>query len=255
MHIDTFFFYAFTFPAQFDAYFLEGKGGKLADGMHFACGYHEVFRCIVLKNQPHTFYIIFRISPVATCIQITQIQFVLETLGYAGGGQRNLTGYECFSSTFAFVIEKDTVYGKHTITFAVVLCNPEAVLFGYSVRAAGIERSCFRLGDFLYFTVKFRSGGLVNLCLFLHAEDADSFQHTQRADGICLCGVFRYVERYFYMALCSEVIYFVRLYLLDDADQRAAVRHVTVMQVNGALLLHVAYPFVEVQMFDAPCIE
>ena len=184
-----------------------------------------------------------------------EIQFVLETLGYAGGGQRNFAGYECFSSAFAFVIEKDTVYGKHTITFAVVLCNPEAVLFGYSVRAAGIERSCFRLGDFLYFTVKFRSGGLVNFCLFLHAEDADSFQHTQRADGICLCGVFRYVERYFYMALCSEVIYFVRLYLLDDADQRAAVRHVTVMQVNGALLLHVAYPFVEVQMFDAPCIE
>ena len=29
---------------------LEGECGKLTNSMHFSCGNHEIFRCIMLKN-------------------------------------------------------------------------------------------------------------------------------------------------------------------------------------------------------------
>ena len=42
---------------------------------------------------------------------------------------------------------------------------------------------------------------------------------------------------------------------LDDADERAAVRHVSPVEIDGALLFHVAHPFVEVEVLDASGIE
>ena len=153
------------------------------------------------------------------------------------------------------MIEKDTVYGKHSITFAVVFGNPETILFGYSVRATGIERRCFRLRNFLYFSVEFRSRCLINLCFFLHAQDADSFQHTECTNGVRFSCVFRYIKRYLYMTLCGKIIDFIRLHLLNDSNERTAIRHIAIMQVNSTFLFHVAHPFVEVQVFDTSCIE
>ena len=62
----------------------------------------KVFRRIVLQDKPHTFHMVFGISPVAACIQIAQIQFVLESLCNAGGSQRNLAGNEGFAAALAF---------------------------------------------------------------------------------------------------------------------------------------------------------
>ena len=53
------------------------------------------------------------------------------------------------------------------------------------------------------------------------------------------------------MALGGKVIYFVRLHTLDDTDERAGVCHVSIVQVNGTFLFHVAYPLIEVEVFDA----
>lgn len=57
------------------------------------------------------------------------------------------------------------------------------------------------------------------------------------------------------MALCRQIVDFVRLYLLYDADKRAAVRHVPVVQVYETVLLHVPYPFIQIEMFYASGVE
>ena len=57
------------------------------------------------------------------------------------------------------------------------------------------------------------------------------------------------------MALSREVVDFVGLGLLDDADERTAVGHVAIVQVDESALLHIAHPLVEVEMLDAPGVE
>ena len=118
--------------------------------MHLSGGNHEVFRCVVLQDEPHAFHVVAGISPVTACVEVSQIQFVLKALGYACGGQCDFAGYECFAAAFAFVVEEDTVDGEHAVAFTVVLRNPEAVLLGYAVRAARVERGSLFLGHFLY---------------------------------------------------------------------------------------------------------
>ena len=254
-YVDTFLVYAFAFPAQFYAGFLKGKCGKFAYGVHLSGSNHEVFRRIVLQDKPHTFHIVFGISPVAACIQITQIQLVLESLCNACGSQCNLACNESLAAAFALMVKEDTVHGIHVIAFAVVLRNPETILFGYAIRAARIERSRLLLRHFLHLTEQFRSRCLINSCLLLHAQNAHGFQHTQRTYRIGFRRVFGYVERNFHVALCGKIINFIRLHLLYDADERAAVRHISIVQVHQAVFLHVAYPFIQVQMFDTSGIE
>ena len=223
--------------------------------MHLSGSNHEVFRRIVLQDKPHTFHIVFGISPVAACIQIAQIQFVLESLCNAGGSQRNLAGNEGFAAALAFVVEENAVYGEHSVAFAVVLCNPETVLFGYAVGAARVERGSLLLRHFLYLAEQFRGRCLIYLGFLFQTENAYSFEHAQRTYSICFGGIFGYIERDLYVALCSKVVYLVRLHLLDNAYQRAAVRHISIMQVDSSLLLHVAHPLIEIQVLDASGIE
>ena len=73
VHIDSFFFHPFSFPTQFYTDFLKCQCTEFTHRMVLSGCYHKIFRCLMLKNQPHTFHIIFGISPVAQRIQVTQI--------------------------------------------------------------------------------------------------------------------------------------------------------------------------------------
>jgi len=153
------------------------------------------------------------------------------------------------------VVKQDTIAGKHPVSFPVVLGNPETVLFGHSVGRAGIEGGGFFLRYFLHLSVEFRSGSLVDAGFLLHTQDAYSLQYPQGSHGIRFCCVFRHIEGYFHMALSRQVVDFVGLHGLDDANERAAVGHVAVVQLNLLFLLHILDPLVEVQMFYACGVE
>ena len=83
---------------------------------------------IVLQDKPHTFHIVFGISPVAQGVQIPQVQFILESLCDACCRQGNFPGNKSFAPAFTFVIEQNAVYGKRAIAFAVILGYPETCL-------------------------------------------------------------------------------------------------------------------------------
>ena len=57
------------------------------------------------------------------------------------------------------------------------------------------------------------------------------------------------------MALGCQIVDFIRLHGLDDADERTGIRHVPVVEVNQAVFLHVPHPFVQVKVFDAARVE
>ena len=61
----AFFFKPFAPDLQFDTCVVEGLLTKLPNRMLLTCGYHEIFRSLVLQNKPHTFHIVFSIAPIA----------------------------------------------------------------------------------------------------------------------------------------------------------------------------------------------
>lgn len=57
------------------------------------------------------------------------------------------------------------------------------------------------------------------------------------------------------MALGRQVVDFIRLHGLDDADQGAGIRHVAIVEVDQPVFLHVPHPLVQVKMLDAARVE
>lgn len=81
------------------------------------------------------------------------------------------------------------------------------------------------------------------------AEDANRFEHAQRAVGVG--GVFRLFEADRDVALRGEVVRFGGLHLLDDADQAAEVGEIAVVQDE----LAAAFVRFLIEMVDAVGVE
>ena len=246
---------AFAFPAQLDADMMEGQGAELADGVVLARSDDEVLRLLLLQDEPHALHVVLGVAPVAEGVEVAEVELVLVPLLDAGGGEGDLAGDEGLAAAFALVVEEDAVGGKHAVALAVVLHDPEAVLLGHAVGRARVKRRRLLLRHLLHLAEELGGGGLVDAAFVLQPEDAHGLEETQGADGIGLGGVFRAVERHLHVALGGEVIDLVGLHLLDDAHQRRRVGHVAVMQGEQALVLHVAHPFVEVEVLDAARVE
>src|SRR5580692_4803354 len=95
--------------------------------------------------MPHSFHILRCISPVTTCIQISQIEFSLPPGMDSGGSASDFTGDESLSSPWAFMIEENSVGGKHAVRFAIVHSHPMTVYLGCTVGTARMKWCIFVL--------------------------------------------------------------------------------------------------------------
>ena len=75
--IDTLFIHIGTLPFQFDSCMAECQGGELTNAVLYAGGDDEIFRSIMLQDQPHTLDIILRITPVSERREVSKIQLFL----------------------------------------------------------------------------------------------------------------------------------------------------------------------------------
>ena len=149
------------------------------------------------------------------------------------------------------MVEQDPVAGKDSVRLAVVDRDPVAIELGDSIWRARIERRGLALRRLAYLAVQLGGRRLVETRPFFQTEYADRFQHAQRAQRIGVGRVFRFFERDGDVALCSEVVDFLRLGLLDDTDKAGGIRHVPVVQHQAALrVVRIA-----VQVIDALRIE
>ena len=74
--------------------------------------------------------------------------------------------------------------------------------------------------------------------LFTKAQDADRFEKAKRAKRVSIRGIFRGLETHLDVALRGEVVNFVRLDLLNDANEVRRIGEVAIMQkkVNAGLM-------------------
>ena len=128
------------------------------------------------------------------------------------------------------MVKQDAVAGVQAVGFAVVDGDPVAVDLGGAVGTARVEGSGFPLGDFPDLAEHFAGGGLIKAGLALQAENADAFEQAQRAKGVGVGGVFGGLERDLDVALRGEVVDFVGLGMLENADQVGGVGEVAVVQ-------------------------
>lgn len=116
------------------------------------------------------------------------------------------------------MVKEDAITGIHAIGFSVVNGNPVGVELGHGIRRTWVEGRGFLLGDFLNEPVELRGRGLVEASLLLKAENADGFEDTQSAECIGVGSVFGFFKADLDVALSGQVVDFVRLGLLNDAD-------------------------------------
>ena len=71
----------------------------------------------------------------------------------------------------------------------------------------------------VHLTEELGGGSLIYPCFRFQSQDAYGFEHTQCADSVRFGSIFGHVERYLHMTLCCQIVDFIRLHLLYDADQ------------------------------------
>ena len=127
------------------------------------------------------------------------------------------------------MVEKDSADGEYVIGLAVIYGYPVGVEFGHPVWTFGMKRGSFVLGRGSGAEHP-RSGGLVEFGFVAQAEELDGFQYPQGSQGVGVGGVFRGIERDLDMALGSDVVYLIRLYFLDEADEVGGVGEISVVE-------------------------
>lgn len=225
-----------VFPPQSNAQFRRGYFDEPAHGILSAGGDDEIFGLVLLQHEPLHFHIVTRVSPVAQCVEVAQMQTVVQPERQPCQSASDFAGDKGFTPDRRFVVEEDAVAGIHIIRFPIIYCNPISVQFGARIGRTGIERRCFRLGNFPHQAVQFGSGSLIETGFVFQTENAYGFQQAQRAQTIHVGGIHRRIEGNLHVTLGREVINFIRLHFLNNADEICGVCQVAVMQYKTPIL-------------------
>ena len=229
----------FALPLEFDADIVEGELGKLADAVLHARGDDVVLGLARLEDEPHTLDVVLGVAPVAEGVEVAEVEFVLQALGDAGGGEGDLAGDEGLATALALVVEEDAVAAEHAVGVAVLLDDPEAVLLGDGIGAEGVEGGVLVLGHFLDLAVELGGGGLVDLAAIGEAHLADGLDDAEHANGINIGGELGGVKADLHVALGGEVVDLRGAHVGDDADDGHGVAEVGVVEVEVGAALEV----------------
>jgi len=128
------------------------------------------------------------------------------------------------------VVKQNTIYCKHIIGLPIIDRDPIGIQLCHSIGASGIEGRGFALWNGLHQSIEFAGGSLVHFCFFRESQQANRLQYPQRADAIGIGRIFRFFETYLYVAHGREVINFVGLCFLDNANEVGAIGEVAVVE-------------------------
>ena len=183
-----------------------------------------------MEHAPLHLDVVAGMTPVTQGVEVAHEEALVEAGIDAGEAAGDLAGDEGFAAPGAFVIEEDAVAGIHAVGLAVVDGDPVGVELGDAVGAAGIEGGGFLLGDLLDEAVELGGGGLVDAGFGGEAEDANSLEDAEGAEGVGIGGVFRSLEGDSDVTLGAEVVDLVGLDLLNDADQVGRIGEIAVVE-------------------------
>lgn len=225
-----------VFPTQRDAQFRRSYFDESAHGILSAGGDDEIFGLVLLQHEPLHFHIVPRVSPVAQRAEIAQMQTVVQPERQPRQSAGDFAGDKGFAPDRGFVVEENAVAGIHVIRFSIIYCDPIGVQLGAGIRRTGIERRCFRLGNFPHQAVQFGSGSLIETGFVFQTENAYGFQQAQRAQTIHVGGIHRRIKGNLHMTLGREIIDFIRPHFLNNADKIRGVGQIAVMQYKTPII-------------------
>ena len=226
---------ALALPAEADANVLEGPLHELPHGMLDTRSDDEVIRLVLLQDQPHALDVVLGVAPVAQAVEVAELQVVLQALGNARCGERDLAGHEVLAAPRRLVVEQDAVAREHAVGLAVLLGDPVAVLLRHGVGRVRVEVGLLVLGHLLDLAVELGGRSLVDAAGLLEPQDADGLQHAQHAERVHVAGVLGRAEGGADVGLGGEVVHLVRSDLRHDADHRRGVGEIAVVQRHRAL--------------------
>ena len=97
-------------------------------------------------------------------------------------------------------------------------------------------RDSFRLWYLLDFAIQLRCRSLINSCLLCKSEQSDCFKNPQGPYAIHIGRIFRFFETHLDMGHGAEIIDFIWLDFLDDANDISSIRQVSVVQDEIAVI-------------------
>ena len=151
-------------------------------------------------------------------------------MGDGGDRAGDLAGHKGLAAPRAFMVEENAVGGVKAIGLPVIHGDPVGVELGGRVGAAWPERRGLPLGGLQCLAVKFRRRGLVEARASAQSQDANRLQQSKRPQPVRVGRVFGGLEAHLHMALRREIVDFVRLGFLDDANDVGRVRHVPIVE-------------------------
>src|SRR5579862_198277 len=183
-----------------------------------------IVRLSLLQRKPHRFHVVSSETPIALGFEISEKELLLQPLLDATDRARDLAGYESFSALRTLVIKQDSIADKQAVGLPVIDGVPVGGHLADRIRTARIERGMLvlRRGGC---PEHFGGPGLIitNLLAALADMITQRFEQPQRTQCIHVGGVFGDVERYFDVALGSEVIHLIRTDLIQDVPERGSV--------------------------------
>ena len=157
---------------------------------------------------------------------------ILQAAGDTPRCQSDLTGDKVFAAALRLVVEQNTVAGKHSIRLTILSDHPKPILFRYRIRTVRMERRVLILRAFLHLAIQLGGRRLINTAGLIQSGGMYRFQNAKHTKGIHIACIFRRIEGHLHMALCSKVIYLVRLDLQDDAGDAGRVRQIPLMDLQ-----------------------
>src|SRR6185436_8293962 len=107
--------------------------------MGFARRDNIIIRLVLLEHQPHSFNVFPCKTPISLSIEISHINLIVQTAFDTGDSAAYLTSYKRLSAPRGFMVEQDSVTGKHPIAFSVVDRDPVRIDFSRSIGATRIK--------------------------------------------------------------------------------------------------------------------
>src|SRR6266576_4474325 len=147
------------------------------------------------------------------------------------------------------MIKHDAVAGAEIIALAIIHGCPIRKNLGYTIGAARPERCLLILWHLVGFPEHFAAGCLKKTGT--QPRFADRFQDPDRTDASNIGCVFRNIEAHAHVALCAEMINFVRFQFVKELHEIDRIAEIAVMQEHSDVV-HVR---IGVEMIDARSVE
>src|SRR5450631_866867 len=240
-----------AFPADADAGFGEGAFDEFAHRVGFPRRQDIIVRLGLLQNAPHSLDVIACVAPIPLGIEVAQKELVLKAQMDRRDRAGDFSRDEGLGPGWTFMVEQDAVRSVHSIGFAVIDGDPIGVELRGGVRRARIEGRCLVLRNRLHLPIKLGCRSLIEAGFLGKAQDADRFEKAKRANGVGILRIFRRLETHLDVALRGEVVNFVGLDLLDNANEVGRIGEVAIMQQK----VHAGLVRVMIQMIDTAGID